>query len=181
MGRALSEERAGSPRRFSEGCWGPANAPATWATAYAPLLPNSGPFQRLRPAPRCGPPGRKFPSHSPDIPTFLSVPPHPAMCSQEPKQKEDGPGGAPKWAEEDLGQDWGVERERNLDGVWALVSTECWLRVGTFQPKLGLPIFPALCMGGFCRIHWATENSGRHQDSRGIKTGPSLTSWERDA
>lgn len=69
------------------------------------------------------------------------------MCSQEPKQKEDGPGGAPKWAEEDLGQDWGVERERNLDGVWALVSTERWLRVGTFQPVRS-PHLPGSVYGG---------------------------------
>lgn len=34
-----------------------------------------------------------------------------------------------------------------LDGVWVLVSTERWLRGGTFQPKLDLPIFPAPCMG----------------------------------
>lgn len=54
-------------------------------------------------------------------PHISLCPLHPAMCSKEPKQKEDGPGGAPKWAEEDLVQDWGVERERNLDGVWMLV------------------------------------------------------------
>lgn len=34
------------------------------------------------------------------------------------------------------------------------------------------PHLPSCVFGGFCLIHWVIKNSGSHQDSRVIKTGP---------
>lgn len=102
---------------FLPGLWA-----ATWATAYPPLLANSGPFQGLRPAPGSGPHWAEVPLTPTGCP---HVSPFPCYLFQRNHAGKRWAGGAPTWVRRASGKtEFGTKCKRGEPG-WGVGAGLC--------------------------------------------------------